>query len=132
MANDYTIKDSGERRKFSTGAVRDVKDNKGRYDLLPFLALRDLAIHYEKGARKYSDRNWENGIPTNEFFDSGLRHLSQFILGYKDEDHLIAAIWNLIGLRETLIRIHELEILPKELDTLPYIVKKEKQNECRN
>ena len=29
------IKDSGARREFSTGAVRDIDDNKGRCDLLP-------------------------------------------------------------------------------------------------
>lgn len=29
------IKDSGERREFETGAVRDIQDGKGRCDLLP-------------------------------------------------------------------------------------------------
>ncbi len=29
------IKDSGERRKFETGAVRDIQKGKGRCDLLP-------------------------------------------------------------------------------------------------
>ena len=29
------IKDSGERRTFSTGSVRDVPEGKGRCDLLP-------------------------------------------------------------------------------------------------
>lgn len=29
------IKDSGERRTFQTGAVRDIQENKGRCDLLP-------------------------------------------------------------------------------------------------
>lgn len=31
-----TIKDSGQRTEFSTGAVRDVQEGKGRCDLLPF------------------------------------------------------------------------------------------------
>ena len=30
------IKDSGNRRKFESGAVRDIEDGKGRCDLLPF------------------------------------------------------------------------------------------------
>ena len=30
-----TIKDSGERRKFESGAVRDISEGKGRFDLLP-------------------------------------------------------------------------------------------------
>ena len=29
------IKDSGERREFETGAVRDIQEGKGRCDLLP-------------------------------------------------------------------------------------------------
>ena len=29
------IKDSGERTKFETGAVRDMHEDKGRFDLLP-------------------------------------------------------------------------------------------------
>lgn len=31
------IKDSGSRREFDTGAVRDIQHGKGRYDLLPLL-----------------------------------------------------------------------------------------------
>lgn len=35
------IKDSGRRREFETGAVRDVDDNKGRVDLLPLDVVAD-------------------------------------------------------------------------------------------
>ena len=119
---DYEIKDSGERTEYSTGAVRDRRSGKGRYDLLPLLALRDLAIHFEKGALKYSDRNWEKGINTADMYDSARRHLDQFFLGMEDEDHLIAALWNIICLREYKIRI-DMGILPKELDNIPYLLK---------
>ena len=34
-----TIKDSGERRQFETGAVRDISEGKGRFDLLPLDVL---------------------------------------------------------------------------------------------
>lgn len=34
-AEKYEIKDSGNRTEFSTGAVRDIQDDKGRCDLLP-------------------------------------------------------------------------------------------------
>lgn len=124
MPNDYEIKDSGKRKEFSTGAVRDTSEGRGRFDLLPLLALQDLAVHYEKGACKYLDRNWEKGIPTSRMFDSGIRHAVQFFLGKEDEDHLIAAIWNLIGLREIKNRI-KLGILPEELDDIPYLLKGE-------
>ena len=29
------LRDSGERQEFGTGAVRDVSDHKGRFDLVP-------------------------------------------------------------------------------------------------
>lgn len=43
------IKDSGNRRKFATGAVRDIQEGKGRFDLLPMCVLLRLAKHYEEG-----------------------------------------------------------------------------------
>ena len=36
------IKDSGERREFSTGAVRDIAEGKGRCDLLPLDCVGDF------------------------------------------------------------------------------------------
>ena len=36
------IKDSGERREFETGAVRDIQEGKGRCDLLPLMQVADL------------------------------------------------------------------------------------------
>lgn len=122
----YQIKDSGERREFETGAVRDREEGKGRYDLLPFLAIRRLAEHFEAGAKKYSERNWEKGIPISSFIDSALRHLSKFILGENDEPHLVAALWNIACAVETLERIN-LGILPDELNDLPYILQKKEK-----
>lgn len=60
--------------------------------------LRDLAIHYEKGADKYGVDNWKKGIPATSFLDSGMRHLTQYFTGETDEHHSISAIWNLFGL----------------------------------
>ena len=95
------IKDSGDRREFDSGAVRDMAEGKGRFDLLPMCVLMRLAKHYEKGAIKYSERNWEKGIPAHSFADSAMRHLVKYLDGWEDEDHLIAAIWNLMGLAWT-------------------------------
>lgn len=120
---DYSIKDSGEHRNFTSGAMRDKKEGKGRYDLLPPRAIHALAVHFQKGAQKYEDRNWEKGMPLGEFFDSGIRHAFQFLKGEEDENHLIAAIWNLVCLYDTKCRIEE-GLLPAELDDLPK--KKEK------
>ncbi|MFQ6077463.1 MAG: dATP/dGTP diphosphohydrolase domain-containing protein [Candidatus Bathyarchaeia archaeon] len=114
----YKIKDSGKRQEFSTGAHRDVQGGKGRFDLLPPRAIRALAIHFEKGCRKYGDRNWEKGIPISRYLDSALRHIFQFLQGEEDENHLIAAIWNLVCCYETILRIQE-GGLPAELYDLP-------------
>jgi hypothetical protein len=119
---DYTIKDSGQRRAFGTGAVRDMSSGKGRFDLIPMKVIRALAIHYEKGCLKYGDRNWEKGIPVHSFLDSAMRHLVQVIDGRDDENHLIAAIWNLVCAYDTILRIQD-EKLPIELYDLPRKVK---------
>lgn len=37
-----SIKDSGNRRKFESGAVRDIQEGKGRCDLLPLGVVADL------------------------------------------------------------------------------------------
>lgn len=36
------IQDSGQRREFATGAVRDIQEGKGRCDLLPLDVVADL------------------------------------------------------------------------------------------
>lgn len=134
------IADSGARRQFSTGAVRDIADGKGRCDLMPLTeigimlwddvlakigryirtgeqqyimealnkfvpkafdnwetALLELSIHYEEGAKKYEDRNWEKGIPLHCFIDSAVRHYLKWKRGDTDERHDRAVLWNLIG-----------------------------------
>src|SRR4030042_91554 len=105
---DYKIDDSGEHRDFPSGARRDKKAGKGRYDLLPFRTIHHLAVHFQKGADKYSARNWEKGMPVSEFMDSALRHASEFMIGLEDgENHLISAIWNLCCAYDTILRIQE-------------------------
>lgn len=115
----YKIKDSGKRTEFNTGAVRDLRTGKGRFDLLPSATIRALAIHYERGCQKYGERNWEKGIPISKYIDSALRHAFQFKDGPDDgENHLIAALWNIACAYETILRIQQGK-LPKELYDLP-------------
>lgn len=90
------IKDSGKRQQFATGSVRDSRAGKGRFDLLPPHAIARLARHFEAGALKYGDNNWTKGQPASRFLDSALRHAFKHLAGERDEDHLIAAVWNLI------------------------------------
>jgi hypothetical protein len=98
MDREYEMKDGGERESFNTGAVREDRSGKGRYDLISPLALRRLALVYEKGAKKYpSDRNWERGMPISRTLDSAMRHIAQYISGLRDEDHLAQAAWNIFA-----------------------------------
>lgn len=161
---EHNLKDSGDRREFETGAVRDMGGNKGRCDLLPASALIEmdewlehqgminvskeniyynllyylknldieflryacyilmytieleerngiksnikppfptailrLSKHYEAGSKKYGDRNWQKGIPISVMLDSGIRHTLKYLNEQTDEDHLIAALWNVLG-----------------------------------
>jgi hypothetical protein len=111
------VKDSGKRQEFATGSVRDTREGKGRFDLIPTDALRRLAKHYENGAMKYGDRNWEIGQPLSRYLDSAFRHLVCTLEGMTDEDHPSAVSWNAFAYIHTLELIKQGK-LPKELDDL--------------
>jgi hypothetical protein len=112
------LKDSGERRDFGTGAVRDMAAGKGSFDLLALAGVVLQAKQMERGKDKYGPRNWEKGMPLSALADSALRHMVKHLMGFTDEPHLDAALWNLNCLAEGQKRI-ELGIWPKELDDLP-------------
>jgi hypothetical protein len=97
-ATTYTTKDSGQREEMPTGSVRDSREGKGRFDLITPFALARVAGVYERGAKKYADRNWEKGQSFSRFLDSALRHLNRFQMGWEDEDHLSQAAWNILAI----------------------------------
>lgn len=140
------IKDSGNRREFESGAVRDMQEGKGRCDLMPlevvgeyltavrganknilqaisefkktgctnplysaigyftsvayneddFTMLLELAKHFEEGAKKYGENNWQKGIPPKCYIDSAVRHYIKWLRGDNDEPHDRAFCWNLM------------------------------------
>lgn len=139
------IIDSGNRRSFDTGAVRDMAEGKGRCDLMPLdvvaecyslshpdayagvifeeihlftqtgdaahlleaLAYRDcytkfsdmfleVSKHFEEGAKKYGENNWQKGLPVNCYIDSAVRHYLKHLRGDKDEPHDRAFVWNIM------------------------------------
>ena len=159
--NSMEIKDSGERREFETGAVRDIQEGKGRCDLMPLDVVGgiysmylgpnnpvtrtlssiysfqktgetgylidsisnfefdsdwddfesmflDVAKHFEEGAKKYGDSNWQKGIPARCYIDSAVRHLLKYERGDDDEPHDRAFVWNLMCCIWTCIHKPEL------------------------
>lgn len=48
------IKDSGERTQFATGAVRDMHEGKGRFDLLPMCQC--MTMYFPSSARTAAQR----------------------------------------------------------------------------
>lgn len=118
------VKDSGERQDFETGAHRDSSSRKGRYDLIPPYPLRRLAVHFENGAVKYGDRNWEKGIPLGRYMDSAIRHINTFREGDRSEDHLTAATWNLLCYVHTEREIAQGR-LPDALNDVPWLISTE-------
>lgn len=75
-------------------------------------AVLRLAKHFENGAKKYNDRNWEKGIPIHSFIDSAIRHLMKYLDGWDDEDHLCAAAWNCMCAMWTEEKKPELQDIP--------------------
>lgn len=110
------VQDSGTRTAFGTGSQRDTQEGKGRYDLIPTSVLHRLAVHYENGAAKYGDNNWQKGQSLAQYYNSAMRHLNAIKDADLSEDHFAAAIWNVAAM------IHHIDAmidgtLPIELDS---------------
>ena len=115
----YAVKDSGNHTTFETGAKRDSRDGKGRYDLISPIFLKEIALVLEAGALKYKVRNWEAGIPIARSFDSCIRHLYQHLEGQRDEKHLAHAACNLMFIIHTLEMIDRGKLPTSLLAELP-------------
>jgi hypothetical protein len=98
------LKDSGERRQFPTGAVRDRAVGKGRFDLIP--TQMEFSI----------------------YVDAAERHLEKYKAGWMDEDHLAAAIWNLAALMFQEEKNPQLDNLPERrreaVDMFKWVIRK--------
>lgn len=107
-AEEYLVKSSG-RKVFPSGAMRDSATDKPRYDLIdPGFNLR-LAEQLRKGAEHYGEHNWTKGIPSSNYMQSLLRHVEAYRQGKRDEDHLAAAVFNIMGLmRNEDTELHDL------------------------
>lgn len=120
---ELKILDSGERRQFETGAVRDICEGKGRCDLLPLDIIAGCLIDGLEGDvinkivqfrsdGRYEhllENNWQKGIPVHCYIDSALRHFLKFVRGDRDEPHDRAFVWNLLCCAWTMKHIPELD-----------------------
>lgn len=107
--------DSGEHQTFSSGMQRDTSKGKPRFDLLrpknvPYeeQMLTRFARLMERGAEKYSARNWESADSEEEldrFLEAADRHMAQWLSGETDEDHAAAVMFNILGAETTKYRI---------------------------
>jgi hypothetical protein len=116
MSQIFTsVKDSGAREDFGTGARRDTQDGKPRPALIPPEPMRRLGMHYANGAKKYGEGNWTKGIPMSRTFESLYRHVLDFQSGDKSEDHLAAIAWNAFALMWYEERMPEMNDLAEYL-----------------
>ena len=106
------IKDSGHRKTFETGAMRDMSENKGDCLSIPPNAMLRLSLLYEAGAKKYERFNYLKGIPCSSFIDSAERHLLKWKAGYDDEDHLASIVFNILGIMEMESTKPEMQDVP--------------------
>ena len=56
----------------------------------------EVAIHFEEGAKKYGENNWQKGIPVKRYIDSAVRHYLKFLRCDEDEPHARAFCWNIM------------------------------------
>jgi hypothetical protein len=83
--------------KFTTGAVRSSDAEATRYDLISPIGLEAVARTCAEGAAKYSDYNWERGMPVHDLLNHALRHVYRYLAGDRSEDHLPHAAWGLLA-----------------------------------
>lgn len=119
---DHTIKDTGSRRTFETGAQRDRGDLKPRPDLIHPYFLQRFGLHMARGAIKYSEWNWFKGMPLSDWYASLFRHVLSTIMGLEDEDHLSAIAFNVMGAMITKEGV-KCNLFPKEFIDMPDFVK---------
>lgn len=71
-------------------------ESKKPFDGDPLTLLLELSIHFEEGAEKYGENNWQKGIPVERYINSAVRHYLKWMRGDNDERHDRAFAWNII------------------------------------
>lgn len=97
----YITKDSGKRKEFKSGMVRDTTQDKTLWHLVASgPMLKRWAELLTRGAQKYSADNWMKADGEEEyarFRESAFRHFVQWYSNETDEDHGAACFFNING-----------------------------------
>ena len=108
----FITKDSGKRKAFASGMVRDISEDKTLWHLVTYGSmLRRWAELLTRGAKKYTANNWMKANSEeeyNRFRESAFRHFMQWYSGDIDEDHASAVFFNINGaeyVKEKLTRM---------------------------
>ena len=96
-------------KSVETGDKQRLDDGKLPYELLPFDALERVTKVLEFGAKKYSQRGWENGMHYSRVFAPTLRHLFKWWRGEENDtetglSHLAHAATNVLFLLAYTLR----------------------------
>lgn len=101
----FKTKDSGKRKEFKSGMVRDVTTDKTLWHLVASgPMLKRWAELLTRGAVKYTADNWMKASGEeeyNRFRESAFRHFIQWYSGEVDEDHASAVFFNINGAEYT-------------------------------
>jgi hypothetical protein len=73
----------------------DALTSSGVYHDIPTMVL-EVSKHFEEGAEKYGENNWQKGLPVKCYINSGVRHYLKHLRGDKDEFHDRAFCWNIM------------------------------------
>lgn len=58
--------------------------------------LLEVSVHFEEGAEKYGENNWQKGLPVWCYINSMTRHFLKWLRGDEDERHDRAFVWNIL------------------------------------
>jgi len=81
--------------------------------------LLEVSKHFEDGAKKYGERNWQKGIPAHSYIDSAVRHYLKYLRRDKDEPHDRAFVWNILCCIWTIKNRPEMQDMPTRQEKRP-------------
>ena len=61
-----------------------------------FTLFLEVSKHFEEGAEKYGENNWQKGLPAYCYINSAVRHYLKWQRGDEDEPHDRAFCWNIM------------------------------------